>query len=198
MTKEVVIIAGANGSGKTTFAALYIDKYPFEFVNADEIAKRITPTDGNKRVIKAGKLFFKQIDHLIDANQNLIIESTLSGRSLLNLIKKIKHNGYLVKIIYIFLETPGMCIERIKERVQKGGHFVPDHDVLRRYSRSKKNFWNLYKQEADEWFLIHNSQPQFLEFALGSRNEYVVNDYRLFELFIREIKEDADAGGKIR
>jgi len=189
LSNEAIIIAGANGSGKTTFAKLFVAEHPFAFVNADEIAKKIALAEPDNTMIKAGKLFFKQIDTLIAGNKNLIIESTLSGRSLLNLIKRIKDKGYIVRIIYIFLETSDICIERIKERVRKGGHFVPDTDVIRRFHRSKKNFWNFYREEVDEWFLIHNSQQQFVELAFGSRNEFSINDSVLFERFIKDIQE---------
>ena len=196
-TKELVIIAGANGSGKTTFARLFQKSFPFDFVNADEIIKEINPAGIEKSRVKAGKIFFAQIHKNIQANNNLIIESTLSGRTLVNFIKKVKHKGYFVKIIYIFLETPGLCIQRIKERVLKGGHYVPDDDVVRRFYRSKENFWNLYKKLADSWFLIYNSQQQFIEIALGSKDSYFVNDEELFTNFIKDIKEWKNEGQEI-
>lgn len=92
LTKEVVIIAGANGSGKTTFARSFEEKYPFAFVNADEIAKEINPKDiKNPKVkIKVGKRFLRKIHDLLNVNENFIIESTLSRRALLGWIKKIK------------------------------------------------------------------------------------------------------------
>jgi predicted ABC-type ATPase len=196
LTKEVVIIAGANGSGKTTFARSFEEKYPFAFVNADEIAKEINPGDIENPGVKvqAGKRFLRKIQELLTANENFIIESTLSGRALLGWIKKIKEKEYSIRLLYIFLENPGVCIERIRERVLKGGHFVPDADVVRRFYRSKRNFWNLYKELADKWHLIYNSEQRFIEFAIGKKGVYTVNNKKLFAKFIKNISKEGNNG----
>ncbi|MDQ1355473.1 MAG: hypothetical protein QG657_5783 [Acidobacteriota bacterium] len=110
MLKEVVIIAGANGSGKTTFAKSCEKKYPFEFVNADEIALEIDPKDIEHSKVKAGKLFFKKISDLLNSDQNFIIESTLSGRTLAVMIDQMNKRGFSITIIYTFLESPITCI----------------------------------------------------------------------------------------
>lgn len=185
--KEVIIIAGANGTGKTTFAKYYSEKYPYDFINVDEITREISPDNLENARLKAGKLFFKKLDDLIEGSKNFLIESTLSGKYMLRLIPRLKENGYFVKIIYIFLETPEVCIERIKERVLKGGHSVPDKDVIRRFYRSKKNFWALYKRLADKWILVYNSEEKFIEVAIGSKENYIVNSEELFEKFLMEV-----------
>lgn len=182
--KEVIIIAGANGSGKTTFAKSYSKKYPFEFVNADEIAKDIDPDNIQKVRLIAGKRFFEKIDALLSEDKNFLIESTLSGKYLLRMITRLKEQGYSLAITYIFLDTPEMCIERIRERVMKGGHFVPDNDVIRRFYRSMSNFWNVYRFKVDEWFLLHNSKGSFSEIAAGNDKNYFVNDKQLLERFV--------------
>jgi predicted ABC-type ATPase len=186
--KEVVIIAGANGVGKTTFARSYGDIYPLDFVNADEAARELNPEDMESVKLKAGRFFFKKVDELIKNDDNFIIESTLAGKYLLRLIRRFKDRGFFVKIIYIFLENPEVCIERIKERVLKGGHNVPDKDVLRRYYRSKKNFWHSYKDLADKWFLMYNSEYHFTEIAIGSKEKYIIRHNRLFEDFLKDMK----------
>jgi predicted ABC-type ATPase len=189
LTKEVIIIGGANGAGKTTFAKALEKEFGHAFINADEIAKKISPTDITSAKVKAGKLFLKRIDDHLNAKQNFIIESTLSGRTLLKWIDKIKNNGYYLTIIYFYLESPETCIERIKERTLKGGHFVPDDDVIRRFHRSKSNFWHLYRELADKWHLIFNSEQKFSELAFGINGNYSISNKKLFKKFIMNIEE---------
>lgn len=189
MKKEIIIIAGANGSGKTTFAKTFIKKYPYDFINADEIAKELNPNDLTKSKLEAGKIFFKKIDKLINENKSFIVESILSGKYLVRLIQKVKKKGYSITIVYIFLHEPNINIARIKERVLKGGHHVPDEDVIRRYYRSKKNFWEIYKQFADNWSLVYNSKTQFIEIASSENDNYVVNNEKLFDTFKKNINK---------
>jgi predicted ABC-type ATPase len=190
LNKEVIIIGGANGSGKTTFAKALKKEFSLEFINADEIAKEINPDDITSAKVKAGKLFLKRIEDHLNAHKNFIIESTLSGRTLLKWIEKIKNKGYYLTLIYFYLESPETCIERIKERTLKGGHFVPDDDVIRRFHRSKKNFWYLYKELADKWHLIFNSERQFAELAIGKNGTHSICNKKLFKGFIKNIMEE--------
>jgi len=185
--KELFIIAGANGSGKTTFAINFTRLNNLIFVNADIIAKEINPSNRTGGELTAGRIFFKQVDKNMKLGQSFAIESTLSGLYFKKLLKLAKKEGYILKLIYIFLDNPDVCIERIKERVLKGGHYIPENDVIRRYFRSKNNFWNIYKQLVDEWFLIYNSDLQFKEFAIGQKDEYIVNDEELFQAFKKDI-----------
>jgi predicted ABC-type ATPase len=88
-----------------------------------------------------------------------------------------------VEIIFIFLENERMALERIRERVMKGGHSVPDEDVIRRFKRSKTNFWNIYKNIADNWYLFYNSEDTFEEIAFGEEKNYVIINEDIFNLF---------------
>lgn len=182
-------MAGANGSGKTTFAKQLIPETGYEFLNADEIEKSLTEADSSTK-LKAGRLFFKRLGELMEAGQPFILESTLSGKYLLKVIERAQKEEYVLKLFYVFLESPDMCIERIKNRVNLGGHFVPDADVRRRYYRSKQNFWSTYKNLAEEWIVFHNPTPGTNSpVVAGFHNKYLIEDESLFLQFVNDIPQ---------
>jgi predicted ABC-type ATPase len=149
LSKEVIIVAGGNGVGKTTFAREFLLENPdHEFLNADEIAKELSPDDPRQSKISAGKTFFKKLNEYAGDGKSFLIESTLSGRYLVRLIGSLKEKDYQIRIMFIFVDSSEILIERIAERVQKGGHFVPDEDVRRRFKRGKHNFKRIYKDLA--------------------------------------------------
>lgn len=183
MPKETIIIAGGNGVGKTTFARAFLRENDYEFLNADEIAKSLSAENPQDKKISAGKLFFQKLNDSVAENKSLLIESTLSGRYLQKFIENVKEKNYQITIIFLFAESPEILIERIAERVKKGGHFVPDEDVRRRFIRGKDNFWKIYKDLADRWFMYYNMKDNFQMTATGEKDKTVVIDEVLFEKF---------------
>lgn len=187
------MVAGANGSGKTTFATQLIIETGYEFLNANEIEKAITEPNESAK-LKAERLFFQRLSELMVAGQSFILESTLSGKYLLDVIEKAQIAGYVFKLFYVYLESPDVCIERIKNRVRLGGHFVPDEDVRRRYYRSKQNFWHTYKNLAEDWSLFNNplsADNQLV--AVGSRANYQIESIALFQQFITDLSNGSKA-----
>lgn len=182
--KECIVIAGANGSGKTTFAHQLLKILNYEFVNADEIARRINPKDITKARISAGKEFLKTVTKLIQEDKSFIVETTLSGKYFEKVLSKLKGKEYLVTIIFIFLQSPDACINRITERTLKGGHYITNEDVKRRYYRSKSNFLDKYLYFADIWYLIENTGNYFEEIASGIRDKAVASNEKLLRDFL--------------
>ena len=159
---NLYIIAGCNGAGKTT-ASYSVLPEALEcrtFVNADEIARGLSPFEPEAVAIQAGRIMLQRIDDLTIRGQDFAFETTLSTKSYIQTVKKAQELNYHATLVYFWLKSPQLAIERVRERVAKGGHHVPDDVVIRRYERGLSNFFNLYLPICDFWMLINNSvQP---------------------------------------
>ena len=156
---KLYIIAGPNGAGKTTFAKEFLPYYAkcSNFVNADLIALGLSPFSPSLVNIKAGKILLNEIDNFISHKVDFSFETTLAGKTYVNLIKEAKSKSYYVHIIFLWIPSLHLAKERIKQRVKQGGHHVPDADVKRRLNRSLKNFFDLYRPLSDAWDIFDNS-----------------------------------------
>ena len=153
---KVYLIAGCNGAGKTTASLTLLPEMLEckEFVNADNIAAGISPSQPDKVAFEAGRLMLKRINDLIDMKIDFAIETTLSSRNYISKIKEFQKKDYEVVLIYFWLNTPILAIERIKERVKKGGHFIPDEIVNRRYYRGINNLLKYFIPLSDYWLVL--------------------------------------------
>lgn len=180
---ELYIIAGPNGAGKTTTAyALLPDVlYVLPFVNADEIARGLSPFQPESVALEAGRIMLQRIDALINKQADFAFETTLSTRSYVSLIKRAKEVGYTVTLLFIYLPSSEMAIQRVAERVAAGGHHIPDDVVRRRYSRAISNFFNLYVPICDSFLMIDNSEQAPVMVALGEvAGETILGDSALW------------------
>ena len=161
-----IIIAGPNGAGKTTFAREFLPKDAgiLHFVNADLIAGGLSPLRPEVANLAASRLLH-ELDRLAKMRASFAFESTLSGRTYVNRLKRWKAVGYRIEIIFLRLPSVRLALRRISVRVKQGGHNVPRADVIRRFHRSWNNFRNVYRLLADEWTVYDNSRsaPKLLE-----------------------------------
>ena len=134
----------------------------------------------------------RRLSTALAASESLVVESTLAGRTLRHTIRHARSVGFLITIVYLYLDDEDACVERVKERVQKGGHSVPEIDVRRRFWRSLRNFWALYRPLADHWLLVYNSDRQPSDVAIGTGDDISVRDEELFTLFQQLIGNDTN------
>jgi predicted ABC-type ATPase len=155
----VVVIAGPNGAGKSTSAARLLPEGLdiSHFVNADVIAAGLSAHAPEAVALEAGRIMLERLDELAAKRQSFAFETTLSARTYARLLRRLQAEGYEVHLVYIWLKDPELAIDRVAERVRRGGHHIPDETVSRRYHRGLQNFKSLYSQIADSWLLCDNS-----------------------------------------
>lgn len=160
MKPTLCIIGGCNGAGKTTLAKELLLRVGIRrFLNADEIARGLSPLDPTLSAFRAGRLVIEEARVLLKAAGSFAIESTLSGKTHVGLIRDAKERGYRVVLHYVLLDSATQAVERVALRVLHGGHDVPEADVRRRFQRSRMHFAEDYLPLADEWVLWDNSRP---------------------------------------
>src|SRR5665811_2169691 len=157
--RKLYVIAGCNGAGKTTASYTILPEILDcnEFVNADEIARGLSPFQPEKAGIQAGRLMLQRIKSLINKGQDFAFETTLSAKSYKNLVEDAKRNGYSVTLIFFYLSSQDLAVKRVETRVKEGGHNIPEKVIRRRYENGLKNFFNIFRPIVDEWLFIENS-----------------------------------------
>ena len=169
---KMYIIAGCNGAGKTTASYTVLPEMfdCREFVNADEIAKRLSPSKPESAAIRASRILLERLYELIDKGADFGVETTLATRTLLQVIQDAKDVGYVIVLIFFWLNMPDLAVERVKLRVASGGHDVPEPTIRRRYVQGLQNLMRRYIPICDLWMVLDNSGTPAAMIAEGGKD----------------------------
>lgn len=159
--RALYIIAGCNGAGKTTASMTVLPEvlHCREIVNADEIAKGLSPFRPEEVAVQAGRLMLERIDRLLARGETFAIETTLATRSYARLVRRAKAAGYTVVLLFFWLPSPEMAEMRVAQRVAEGGHDIPREVIRRRYRLGLRNLLEIYAPEVDVWSMYDNGGP---------------------------------------
>ncbi len=160
--RALYIIAGCNGAGKTTASMTVLPEvlHCREIVNADEIAKGLSPFRPEEVAVQAGRLMLERIDRLLARGETFAIETTLATRSYARLVRRAKAAGYTVVLLFFWLPSPEMAEMRVAQRVAEGGHDIPREVIRRRYRLGLRNLLEIYAPEVDVWSMFDNTLQQ--------------------------------------
>ena len=181
-TSIVYIVAGPNGSGKTTFAQKFLPDYVRckQFVNADLIAGGLSPFSPAELALQAGKLLLEQIRTFAEKRVNFGFETTLAGKTYQRLFADLKAKGYFLQLFFLWIPSVEMAVMRIKDRVKRGGHHIPEPVVRRRFTRGIQNLFTLYRPLLDSWVIFDNAESFPHAGAAGNRTNLEILDEKLF------------------
>jgi predicted ABC-type ATPase len=180
---NLYIIAGCNGAGKTTasFTVLPEMLNCDEFINADEIARGLSPLNPDKAAIEAGRIMLTKIDSLIAKKKDFGFETTLSTKSYVGKIRHAKQYGYHITLLFFWLDSVQLAIERVNTRVAEGGHYISPPVVERRYFSGLKNLFHIYIPVCDYWMVFNNSKSPSEFIVDGNKNK--LGDIKNFRIF---------------
>lgn len=175
------MIAGPNGAGKTTFALRYLPEITgcLNFINADLIADGLSPLDPSKVQLEAGKTLLREIRSNIARRTDFAFETTLSGRAYVRLLKQLRNSGWKVVLFYLWIPSAEISRLRVQQRVESGGHDIPDEAIARRYQRTVSNFLGIFAPLCDEVMCYDNAQMEPRPvFADSAGNRQVLDKIR--------------------
>ena len=186
---RILVVGGPNRSGKTTLALEYALEFGLPYVGADAIAATLNPANPGAAQVAAGRQFLQTLEDYRSRKIPCVCESTLSGLTMQNFITSARKATYSIDVAFLFVDSADACVARVAERVRKGGHKVPESDIRRRFTRSLRNFWRIYRELADNWVLIYNGMTTMQDVATGSRDQTTVRNHGLYSAYLALIGE---------
>ena len=162
MSKQLYIIAGCNGAGKTTASFTILPEVLDckEFINADEIAKGLSPFQPESVAMQAGRIMLARMDELLQKGETFAFETTLATKSYKQKIEWAQANGYEVTLLFFWLDSPNMAKKRVAQRVAEGGHSIPSETIERRYHNGIANLFAIYMDMVDICYIFDNSEGE--------------------------------------
>lgn len=157
----------------------------YSYISADLIAEELSSGKLDEVRIRAGRLFHDRLSMQIKTGDSFLVESTLAGLSFQRFIQQMNNIKYITTIVFIFTGSVESCVARVRARVKKGGHHVPEADIERRFYRSCSNFWNLYRPLVHGWHLFYNGTAQFIDVAVGAGDDMDVLNERFLNRFVQ-------------
>ncbi len=182
------IIAGPNGAGKTTFATKFLPVHANcrNFINPDLLARAYSPFDPDAGMVRAGRAVLERIAKFTKAHTDFAFETTLSGRTYLPLLRSVRKAGFQLHMFYLWIPSPDLALLRIRDRVHRGGHNVPERDVRRRFGRTLGNLFGLYRPLLDTLHFFDNSSATPRLIFKDEAGQTTINDAALYERLRQE------------
>ena len=184
---HLYIISGCNGSGKTTSSYSMLPEMLEcrQWVNSDEFAKALSPYNPSAASVRASRYMLMKVNYLIEHGETFSIETTLATRTLLKIAARAQAAGYEVTVLYFWLSSPQMAIDRVRRRVASGGHSIPEEVIKRRYYMGLDYLFNYYIPACDHWILADNSTAPFKVIAQGNKGEEpIIRDSRKYKIVL--------------
>jgi predicted ABC-type ATPase len=181
---KMYVISGCNGAGKTTTSFTLLPELLKcdNFVNADSIAYGLSPLNPKVADFQAGRLMLDRIKHLIESKETFAFETTLTTLSYKNIFIEAKKNKFEITLLYIWLNNHKLAIQRVNERKRLGGHFVPEEIIRRRYYKGLINFYKIFKNYSDNWYIFDNSYIKPVQVASGfGKSEIRINNKTIYK-----------------
>jgi predicted ABC-type ATPase len=195
---EIHIIAGANGSGKSTISKSISARFNIPIIDPDAIARELNAINPKKAAVAAGRIALERVQSYIDQSIDFGLETTLSGNSYIKLMKVLREANWTINLVYIGIDLPEINIRRVEARVLQGGHNVPPEDIRRRYYRSLDNL--IKAVPLANVITIHdNSEREFITITTvinGILTTAVENNsdwYRKIEIYVKEFHKQQNS-----
>ncbi len=185
---SLYIIAGPNGAGKTTFIKRFAPRELalLDFINADEIARGLSPLAPHRALLEAGRLVLSRFRQFVEAGRDFVLETTLSGRTYRKHFEAARAAGYHIRLDFLLLPEIEDSIRRVADRVEQGGHDVPIEDLRRRFKVTVQNLFTIYRPVIDRWSICDNGQHAPVLLAYGDAGTITVVSKDAFEKVVAD------------